>query len=162
MGPAVRYYGEKEPLPFAVDLALAYKPDARSIPATPWSINAEIRMHRVFVKNYFDRPPEPFYKALYKDWNDDSFRQNMKEIEYHLGFEVNFGNLGAFRMGQLIDIMREQYELHWGIGVKVFSKARLDWYYIHAPEGFMRGLTGDDGATGERDGQWGLSGTTEF
>jgi hypothetical protein len=160
MGPGIYYIDpeKKDPLPFTINLALAYhRPVIKNAPQL-LDINAELRLHREFVRNYLDRHPDPFYRAIRSDWNDATFRQNMKEFEYNFGIEITTLNSVKLRFGQKINRLGELYELHMGAGMST-TFGELDWYYIHAPEGFMKWAFDNDGATGARNGQYGITAT---
>jgi len=139
MGPPI-LYGDRDqadPIPFTMNWALAFTdsivPDNKLL----WIFAAEFRMDREFAKNYIDRDPDPFYEAIFTDWGDATFGENMQEIQYHLGGEAILLNTFIGRLGFLLDWIGERYELTWGIGLKLFNHMQFDFSVIHSPEGYF-------------------------
>jgi|WetSurMetagenome_2_1015567.scaffolds.fasta_scaffold00051_34 hypothetical protein len=161
MGPAIYYVSEEEsdPIPFTVNLALAYQ-NAFMIENFHFlDVSAELRADREIVKNYPDKQPDPFYVAVYTGLLNDpstTMQEKIDAINWHAGAEVTFANTGSLRAGYLIDVAGKRYEAHVGFGFKVFNHFQWDFSYIHAPEGYLKGPF-PDGANGARDGQWSTS-----
>jgi hypothetical protein len=168
MGPAIYYVDEteKDPIPFTVNLAGAYKNIFTVNDEWPVSVAAELRLDREIVKRYTDKDPDPFYKAIWTDLLHDADESPSAEIQLineHLGWEITGLNTLSFRNGFLIDVMGCRYEFHFGLGIQVLNHLNLDWGYICAPEGFMKGFarfladSRQTGNSGARHGQWQIS-----
>ncbi|MBN2188019.1 MAG: PorV/PorQ family protein [Chitinispirillaceae bacterium] len=168
MGPAIYYIDEdeKDPIPFTLNLAGAYKNDFMVNEEWPVSVAAELRLDREIVRNDSNMHPDPFYKAFWTDFlhnTDESASTQIQRINGHLGGEITGLNTVSLRSGFLIDVIGCRYEYHLGIGIQVLNHLSLDLGYICAPEGFMKGfsrfLAGQQqiGSTGARHGQWQIS-----
>jgi hypothetical protein len=164
MGPKIYYLTpeEADPIPFSLRLGLAYKPIQ-----TPFhELNLVLDAYREVVKNYYDKGPDPFWKAIWTGMlNDDesSFKEEIQEINISMGLEYMYADFMALRSGLLFDYLGERFELSMGLGVK-YANTNFDFSYIYSPHGFMggflRGVTGNkdkEGASGARDGQWRIS-----
>jgi len=86
------------------------------------------------------------------------FKADVQEINVNLGTEYWYSNFLAARLGFLGDYIGERYELTVEIGLK-YGNMNFDWSYIHAPEGFLKGIIqkfnkDKTGANGARHGQW--------
>ena len=120
MGPSVLYVTEKDPLPFEISLAIAYK-DTFSIGNWPVvDIATETRAHREFVKNHEDDNPDPFYQALFTSVGDEPLSDELAQIQLHWGAEITFFESLSFRSGFLFDWVGERYEWHLGTGFRLF------------------------------------------
>jgi hypothetical protein len=168
MGPSIYYMDESErdPIPFTLNLAGAYKTDFIVNDDLPVSVAAELRLDREIVKNYADKNPDPFYKAFWTDFlhnTDESVSVQIRRVNGHLGWEITGLNTLSLRNGFLMDVLGCRYELSWGLGIRILNHLSLDWGYIYSPENFMSGfsrfLTGykQMGSTGARQGQWQIS-----
>jgi hypothetical protein len=168
MGPAIYYMdaSEKDPIPFTLNLAVAYKNAFYTEDIGLFSVAAELRLDREIVKNYADKKPDPFYKAIWTDLlhdADESASDELRLVNGHLGWEVTALNTVSIRSGFLIDVAGCRYEFHWGIGIQVLNHLSLDLGEIYSPKGFMddfsRFLAGpaQNGATGARRCQWQIS-----
>jgi len=159
MGPPIFYISrdQSDPIPFTLMLGLAY-----DIISTPiHDLTFALDMQREFVKNYIDKDPDPFYKALITSIADDGFKTEMQEINFKGGFEYWYVNFLALRTGFLFDYIGERYEWTFGLGVK-YGNLNVDWSYIYSKRGFMKDFlqrfnSTKTGATGARDGQWRIS-----
>jgi hypothetical protein len=159
MGPNVFYIdrSNSDPIPFTVNLALGYKKRLFFDENSNLSFSAETRCEREIVKNHFDGKPDPFYKALYTDLADNTFKENIKEVTVHIGYEIGIMNTGFFRNGFLIDHNGVRYEETFGFGLKLFNHLNWDYSFIRSPERFMQGTFGDEGSSGVRDKQQRIS-----
>jgi len=165
MGPAIFYVSEqeKDPIPFTLNLALAYKNDFQLGDVPFAQVRAEVRTNREIVKNYIDKPPDPFWKAIYTDLIHDTssysnFQEELDEFNWHLGAELTIFNSFSLREGYLFDKAGARFEHHWGLGFRLLNHFQLDWGTIYSPEGYLKGLFGHDGGSnGSRDGQWSIS-----
>jgi hypothetical protein len=163
MGPSIYYVtqSESDPIPFTINLALAYKNSFSVSGFHLLDVNAEFRAEREIVKNYPDKQPDPFYVAVWTGMLDDksdypTLQSNLEEINCHIGGEVTFANTFSLRHGFLLDVGR-RYETHLGFGIRIYDHFQWDFAYIISPEGYFRGIF-PDGSNGSRDGQW----TTTF
>jgi hypothetical protein len=169
MGPAIFYVSEseKDPIPFTINLGLAYTHDFNIGNLQIGQIRTEVRADREVVKNYFDKPPDPFWKAIWTDLIHDTtalpdttrsrLDNELDEINWHLGVEYTILNSLSLREGFLFDRMGKRFEHHFGIGLRILNHFELDWGMIYAPEGYMRGLFENEGSNGSRHGQWRIS-----
>jgi ligand-binding sensor domain-containing protein len=153
MGPSIFYISQdqQDPIPFTVKLGLAY----RAIQTSFHDLKLVLDLNREIVKNYPDKPPDPFYKAIYTGLFDDTTEttlQKFEEINVCSGIEYWYANFLAIRIGNLFDKAGQRYELTLGIGIK-YGNMNFDWSFIHSPEGFMKGIVAE-GSSGARDGQW--------
>jgi hypothetical protein len=159
MGPAIFYVSqsEKDPIPFTIKLGTAYH-----VLQTPiHQLTVLLDLDREIVKNYFDKPPDPFYKAIWTDLLHDTtalpdtlhsrFFNEMEEVNLHLGVEWWYANFIAFRVGHLFDYIGKRFELTLGLGLK-YGNLNIDMSFIHSPEGFMKGIV-NEGSNGSRHGQ---------
>ncbi len=163
MGPAIFYVSqsEKDPIPFTIKLGTAY----HAVQSPIHSVTLLLDLDREIVKNYFDKPPDPFYKALWTDLINDTtalsdtthsrFFNEMEEINLHAGIEWWYANFLAVRIGHLFDYIGKRFELTLGLGLK-YGNLNIDWSFIHSPEGFMKGIV-NEGSNGSRNGQMRLS-----
>lgn len=156
MGPDVYYidHNNSDPIPFTVNLALGYKKRFFFDKNSNISIAAETRFDREIVKNRFDGNPDPFYKALYTDFADNTFKESIEEINVHIGTEIGIMNTGFIRHGYLIDYAGVRYEETFGFGLKLFNHFNWDYSYILSPEGYMGKTFDNEGSSGVRDRQW--------
>ncbi|MDR0307811.1 MAG: PorV/PorQ family protein [Chitinispirillales bacterium] len=162
MGPKIYYMTpeEADPIPFTLRLGTAY----RAVQTPFHELTFTMDAHREVVKNYYDKGPDPFWKALWTDLLNDtseSFKKEIQEINIGVGMEYMYADFMALRSGFLFDYLGERFELSLGLGVK-YANINFDFSYIYAPEDFMgkfiRVFNKDkDGANGARDGQWRLS-----
>ena len=167
MGPSVYYIdrSERDPVPFTLNCAVAYKKEFFIEDLRYCSVAAELRLDREVVKNYIDKHPDPFYAALWTDLlhdKDENFKSEMLLINEHLGAEVTLLNTLSLRGGYLIDLMGERYELHWGAGINIFDHFSIEWGTIHSPPEYMQDFARQfdphkTGSTGARDRQWQIS-----
>jgi hypothetical protein len=162
MGPNIYYRTpeEADPIPFTLRLGLAYKPVR-----TPFhELTLLADAHREIVRTYYDKSPDPFWKALWTGMlrnTESSFKEEIQAINVSLGLEYTYADFMALRTGFMGDYLGERYELTMGIGVK-YANVNFDFSYIYSPLGFMGGILRainpeKDGATGVRDGQWRIS-----
>jgi hypothetical protein len=156
MGPAIFYISreQSDPIPFRIMLGSAY----RAIETPFHDLKFLLDINREIVKNYFDKRPDPFYKAIFTAIGDDPAIEELREIQAHAGIEYWYVNFLALRTGFLFDYVGERYELTLGIGLK-YGNLNFDWSYIYSPEGFFKKPLKwvnptKTGSTGARDGQW--------
>jgi hypothetical protein len=162
MGPSIYYLTpeEADPIPFTLRLGLAYKPIQTPFHELTLVADAD----REIVRSYYDKKPDPFWKALWTGMLNDetsSFKEQVQMINVHLGMEYTYADFMALRLGLLCDYLGERYELSMGVGVK-YANMNFDFSYVHSPYGFMGGLLRTmnkekEGSTGARDGQWRIS-----
>jgi hypothetical protein len=162
MGPTIYYVSqtESDPLPFTINLALAYQNSFFIENFHFLDVSAEVRADREIVKNYPDKQPDPFYKAIFTGLITDTsetIQQKWNEINWHAGVECTFANAFSLRQGILIDVIGRRYETDFGLGIKLYNHFQFDFSYIISPEGYMKGLFDNEGANGSRDGQWNLT-----
>jgi ligand-binding sensor domain-containing protein len=153
MGPSIFYISREEadPIPFTIRLGLAYK----AIQTPYLDLKILFDADREIVKNYPDKRPDPFYKAIWTGFLNDTtltFREKMEEINLHGGIELWYANLLALRLGHLFDYAGRRFELTIGFGIN-YANLNFDWSFIYSPEGFMKGIV-LDGSNGSRHGQW--------
>jgi hypothetical protein len=153
MGPSIFYISQdqQDPIPFTVKFGMAY----RAIQTSFHDLRLLLDLNREIVKNYQDKPPDPFYKAIYTGLFSDTTmttREKLEEINICSGIEYWYANFLALRIGNLFDKAGQRYELTLGLGIK-YGNMNFDWSFIHSPEGFMKGVVAD-GSSGARDGQW--------
>ena len=157
MGPDV-YYADKEmvdPIPFTLNLALGYKKAVISEDEHVFDFAGELRFDKELVVNHFSGNPDPFWKALFTEWGDEPFNEELKDFNIHEGFEFGYRRTVFFRQGFLLDFTGGRYELDLGAGLNLFNHLKWNFAYIVAPEGFMKGLDPENyGSNGVRDGQW--------
>ncbi len=164
MGPDIYYIdqSERDPIPFTVNTAVAWKRRIIIDRIEFMRIAAELRMDKELVVNHYDGDPEPFYKAMFIDMFNESPKHELLDINYHSGFEFWIMNTGCYRQGILFDYIGERYELHFGLGCNLFNHIRGDFSWIYAPDSFMIGFLRNfdkekEGATGARHYQWHLT-----
>ncbi len=156
MGPNIFYISQdqQDPIPFTVRLGFAY----RAVQTTFHDLTFVLDLNREIVKNYSDKPPDPFYKAIFTGFladtstGENTTMEKLSEINVCPGIEYWYANFLALRVGTLLDKAGQRYELDFGIGIK-YGNMNFDWSFIHSPEGFMKGVFAD-GSSGARDGQW--------
>lgn len=164
MGPSVFYlrWEDRDPIPFTLRGGVAYVKDIGVDDWTILGVSLGTDFYREFVKNYPDQPPDPFYVALFTSMADDPLIEELSEIQVSWGGELKFFETLSLRAGFLFDYVGERYELTFGLGGRFFGHFDVDWSYIHAPEGMLKGVLREidptkTGATGARHGQWRLS-----
>jgi hypothetical protein len=159
MGPDIFYvdHNNPDPLPFTINLAVAYENRFFYNKIINISIAAETRCDREIVRNTFEGKPDPFYKALSTDIRDKSFKENIQECNLHTGFEFGLMNTGFYRQGFLIDRLGQRFERTFGLGLRLFNHLNFDYSIIYSPEGYMRktiwSIDGSGGSSGVRNGQ---------
>jgi hypothetical protein len=168
MGPAIFYVSqsEKDPIPFTIKLGSAY----HAIQTPIHNLTLLLDLDREIVKNYFDKPPDPFYKAIWTDLIHDTTAlpdtlhsrlfNELEEINLHMGIEYWYANFIALRIGHLFDYIGKRFELTLGLGLK-YGNLNIDMSFIHSPEGFMKGIV-NEGSNGSRDGQTRISLLAKF
>ncbi|MBN2187961.1 MAG: PorV/PorQ family protein [Chitinispirillaceae bacterium] len=160
MGPAIYYIDEdeKDPIPFTLRLGAAYK----AVQTQIHDLTFLLDLNREVVKNYpTDKPPDPFWVALWTDLlhdKDESAKEEIQLINVNLGIEYWYSRFLALRTGFLGDYLGERYELTFGLGLN-YGNLNFDWSYILSPEGFLKGVLtkinpSKLGSTGARHGQW--------
>jgi hypothetical protein len=167
MGPAIYYINpdNSDPIPFTINLALAYKSEVIIDDLRFLGIAGEFRLDREVVKNYIDRRPDPFYKALWTDLlhdKDETAKFELQQINEHLGGEITILNTVSLRSGFLIDLVGERYEQTFGLGLNFLNHISLNFGFIHSPEGHMKEFSRlfdphKTGSSGARDGQYRIS-----
>ena len=169
MGPPIFYISEeeKDPIPFTMNLALAYKGEFDIESVRFFQVCAEIRLAREIATARAYGDPDPFYKAIFTDVGRKNFKENLSETNILLGGEETLVNTISVREGFLFDYIGQRYEFHWGFGLKLFDHGQLDMYSISSREGFFAPIiqhfvsdTTDDhrhGSWGVRDWQTGIS-----
>jgi hypothetical protein len=162
MGPSVYYISQdqKDPVPFTINTAVAYKDDFCVKDKKVFELAAELRSDLEVVKNYQDKSPDPFWKAIYTGLLHDTSETTMEkfhEINWHVGFDATFLNTISVRQGFLIDVAGLRYETTWGLGLRLFNHFQWDLYGIISPEGYMKGVFGSEGSSGARHGQIGTT-----
>jgi hypothetical protein len=164
MGPSVSYFdsAKSDPIPFTVNLAVAYKKEFEVEGVKFVGVAGEFRFDREIVKNHTKGNPDPFYKAVWTDFlfdPDETPKFELLQINRHYGGEITFFNTLSLRMGYLIDIVGERYESHHGFGIKLFNHLSFDRAIIYSPAGYGRTYaqrygSWKEGSSGARDGQW--------
>jgi hypothetical protein len=159
MGPSIFYVSEseKDPIPFNIKFGTAY----HAVQTQIYNLTFLLDLNREIVKNYLDKPPDPFYKAIWTDLLHDTtalqdsthsrFFNEMEEINLNAGVELWYANFIAFRLGHLFDYIGKRFELTLGLGLK-YGNLNIDWSFIHSPTGFMKGIV-TEGSNGSRNGQ---------
>jgi len=156
MGPNIFYISQdqSDPLPFTINIALSYEHLFKAEGLKILNIATEYRLSREIVKTYIDKRPDPFWRALYTDWDNHP----MREVQTNVGFEATVMNTGVFRQGYLFDFLGQRFESHYGLGIRILNHYIFDMSFIYAPEGYMKKRTPfHSGANGARHGQWQLS-----
>lgn len=147
-----------DPLPFTMNLAVSFDKQIFFDSIMNISLATELRVNREFVNSDSNGNPDPFFKAIFTDVKEDSFKKNINECELHWGIELGFMNTGYFRYGLLFDYTGTRYESNFGFGVNILNHFNLDLGRIKSPEGFMKDVLGiKDGSTGVRDHQTRIS-----
>jgi hypothetical protein len=153
MGPSVYYISQdqRDPIPFTINTAIAYKDGFSANNVKILDIAAELRSDIEVVKNYPDKNPDPFWKAIYTGLLHDtseSITEKFHEINWHAGLEVTLFNIGSLRQGFLIDVAGQRYETTLGFGFKLFNHFQWDFYGIYSPKGYMKGIFSTEGSSG--------------
>ncbi|MBD3320157.1 MAG: PorV/PorQ family protein [Chitinivibrionales bacterium] len=159
MGPPVFYISREEadPIPFTINAALAFKGGMSLWNTWLFDIAAEIRISRELAKNYPNKQPDPFWKALYTDLEDErGIEEVFYEANINTGAEISFMNTVSYRFGFLIDRLGERFERNHGIGITILDHFEFDFYSIYSPEGY-RSEDFDINSHGVRHGQRGFS-----
>jgi hypothetical protein len=164
MGPSIFYVTreQSDPIPFRLMLGTAY----RAVQTPVHDLKFVLDFDREIVKNYWEKPPLPFYKALFVALTDDPVKDELQEIQIHLGTEYWYVDFLALRTGFLWDYVGERYEWTFGLGLK-YGNLNVDWSFIHSRIGFLKKLLqklneDKEGATGARHGQWRISLVARF
>jgi hypothetical protein len=167
IGPSVYYIDpeKSDPIPFTINLALAYKNEFIIEGFRYIAVAGEFRADREVVKNYIDKKPDPFYKAIWTDLlhdKDETAAEEFQQFNEHLGGEITILNTFSYRNGYLIDVVGERYEFHYGFGIHILNHFSLDYGRIYAPEEFLKGFSRlfdkkKTGASGVRHCQWQIS-----
>jgi hypothetical protein len=149
MGPSIFYISrdEADPIPFTINLAAGYERLFTDGRFQIVRLKAEHRMEREFVKNYIEKRPDPFWKALYTSLEGKSGEEIWDEILQHIGVETTIFNTGAIRFGFLDDRDGNRRELHIGLGINLFNHFQFDYSNIFEPGRSEK----------VRTGQWGMS-----
>ena len=160
MGPSIFYISqqERDPIPFTIKLGAAY----HAVQTPIHNVTLLLDLNREVVKNYLDKPPDPFWVAVYTDLIHDTtqlsdttrsrFISELEEVNLNAGIEYWYANFLALRIGHLFDYIGKRFELTLGLGLK-YGNINFDWSFIHSPEGFMKGIV-LEGSNGSRNGQW--------
>jgi hypothetical protein len=168
MGPSIFYISqqERDPIPFTIKLGAAY----HAVQTPIHNVTLLLDLNREVVKNYLDKPPDPFWVAVYTDLIHDTtqlsdttrsrFISELEEVNLNAGIEYWYANFLALRIGHLFDYIGKRFELTLGLGLK-YGNLNFDWSFIHSPEGFMKGVV-QEGSNGSRNGQWRLSFLMKF
>jgi hypothetical protein len=163
MGPPIFYISQQEqdPIPFTIKFGTAY----HAIKTPIHKLTFLLDLNREIVKNYLDKPPDPFWKAIWTDLLHDTtalvdttksrFFNEIEEINLNAGVEYWYADFLALRVGHLFDYVGKRFELTLGLGLK-YGNMNFDWSFIHSPEGFMKGIV-NEGSNGSRNGQYRLS-----
>lgn len=157
IGPPIfyYYYPEINPLPFKGDVGIGFQ-DSGFIAVLPVTITAEYKVSRFFVKQNFERDPDPFYQALTTSWRKNSSEENWRSILHNFGYEFTLYDHFHLRQGFFIDPRHSlitgnshgEKEMHWGFGGTFLNHFSIDFYHIYSPK-----------TTPEKHGAWGLTGT---
>ncbi|MBD3345310.1 MAG: PorV/PorQ family protein [Chitinivibrionales bacterium] len=136
MGPPIFYISREEadPIPFTIKFGLAY----RAVETPLHDLNLLLDLNRELAKNYIERDPDPFWKAIVTDLEDEEGIVDIfEEVNVNMGLEYWYLQFIAARMGFLFDYLGERYELTIGLGVK-YGNLNFDFSYIHSPPGFFK------------------------
>jgi hypothetical protein len=90
MGPSIYYIDPEkcDPIPFTINLAFAYKNEWIIDGLRYFAVAGEFRTDREVVKNYIDKQPDPFYKAIWTDLlhdKDETAAFELWQFNEHLG-----------------------------------------------------------------------------
>ncbi|MBD3322080.1 MAG: PorV/PorQ family protein [Chitinivibrionales bacterium] len=157
MGPPIFYIAREEadPIPFTIKFGLAY----RAIESPLHDLNILFDLNRELARNYINKDPDPFWKAVYSDLSDEQGIVSIfEEVNVNMGLEYWYLHFLAARMGFLFDYLGERYELTIGLGVK-YGNLNFDFSYIHSPEGFFKEVLRTfitDETDSHRDGSHGV------
>ena len=163
MGPSIFYISqqEKDPIPFTIKFGSAY----HALQTPIHTLTFLLDLNREVVKNYINKEPDPFWKAIWTDLIHDTtalqdstksrFFNEIEEVNLNAGIEYWYANFLALRVGHLFDYIGKRFELTLGLGLK-YGNMNFDWSFIHSPEGFMKGIVAE-GSNGSRNGQYRLS-----
>jgi len=166
MGINIHYIDENiaDPLPFAINIALAYKRPSSYYTRRLLNFTGEIRLSRIFVENKGDGKPDPFYKAIWTDLARDSTEKSDTPTMLRFGSEWTFVNTFSLRIGYLLDIENHLIGRHQGLGLKISPAISFDWYQVYASMGHMEDVfkKKEIYAIDESHKQWGFSFTYHF
>jgi len=139
LGPKITYIdaAQASPLPTNLKVGVAYK----VLDSEFNRLTVAVDFNKLLVVVHKDeRPPDPFYKAIFTSWKEDG----LKDMIYGAGVEYWYSNLIALRTGYHVDNEGKVNYATFGFGIK-YSLYRFDFAYI---------ATGDEGHP--------LSGTSRF
>ncbi len=139
MGPAIFYisYEETDPLPFTVIFAVGYDRSFDVEGLKMIRVRAEYQIWREIVKNYVDKPPDPFWKAVYTDVLNDTSETWEEElwddVIHHIGAEITVMNTFSVRCGYMDDVAGWRREISTGFGVSFLNHFQTNWSIIFEP-----------------------------
>ncbi|MBC7187425.1 MAG: PorV/PorQ family protein [Calditrichaeota bacterium] len=132
MGPKITYVDadQADPLPTNLSLGASY----RLVDTEYNKLTLAVQGDKELVRRYKDGTSDPFYKAIFTSWTDDSFSEELKEWILGAGVEYWYANLIALRAGYHYDEIGKVKFPSFGAGIQ-YSLYRFDFGYVAAAEG---------------------------
>ena len=132
LGPKITYIdvNQADPQPTNLKVGFAWK----LIDSEFNKITIATDINKLLVRRSADGTSDPFYKAIFTSWTDDTFNREMKKIISHIGVEYWYSDLIALRAGYWYDEIGKVKPKTFGAGIK-YSLYRIDFGYIAAGEG---------------------------
>jgi hypothetical protein len=133
MGPPIAYIdvAQADPLPTNLKTGLAFKlVDGKY---NKFTIAADFNKLLV-TPHSGDEKADPFYKAIFTSWYDESFSMEMKKIISSVGAEYWYSGLIGLRAGYYYDEIGKVKYATFGAGLK-YSLYGFDFGYVSAGEG---------------------------
>ncbi|MFA6472887.1 MAG: PorV/PorQ family protein, partial [Candidatus Latescibacterota bacterium] len=121
MGPKISYIDvtQADPLPLNFVLGAAYKPVDTEFNKLLFALD--------IYKPLVMRSGSPF-EALFKGWYDEPMKDEMRQIDYHIGAEYTYNNFMALRAGYTADTDGEVISPTFGVGI-IYDKLNVDIAY---------------------------------
>jgi hypothetical protein len=129
MGPALTYVdnGSPNPLPLNFRMGVGFDPYLSDV----HRLTVAAEMNKVLVRQRGGTGTEEFdvdpaWKALFTAWTDDSFRDELRDAIYNIGFEYSFSEFIFVRGGWVQDEAGDITDYTYGLGL-AYEGWRFDY-----------------------------------
>ncbi len=132
MGPKITYIdaAQADPLPTNLKLGFAF----RLVDQKYNRLTLAADVNKLLVRRYKDGTSDPFYKAIFTSWTDESFSTELRNMIRNVGVEYVYSDLISLRAGYTYDRKGKVKYATFGAGLQ-YSLYRFDFGYVAAPQG---------------------------
>lgn len=132
LGPKIAYVdaAQADPLPTNLKMGFAFK----ILDQKYNRLTLAADLNKLLVRRYQDGTSDPFYKAIFTTWTDESFGRELEFMIRNVGLEYIYSDLISLRTGYTYDKKGKVKYATFGAGLQ-YSLYRFDFGYVAAPQG---------------------------